>query len=132
MSTPAAAHTATPAATQTATPAATQAASPAAAHTAGQITLRRSTAADATEIVRLATIDSAEVPAGPLLLAEVDGALHAALTLADGSVIADPFVPTAALVELLRTRRRSTGLARDRRGLRRLAPRGPRARETVR
>jgi hypothetical protein len=87
-----------------------------------RITLRRSTADDTAEIARLATIDSAEVPAGPLLLAEVDGQLRAALTVADGYVIADPFVATSALVELLRTRRRSAVPACDRRGLRRLRP----------
>jgi hypothetical protein len=128
MSTPAAAPTATAAAT----PTATAPAAPTATPSASQITLRPSTAADQAEIVRLATIDSAEVPAGPLLLAEVDGELHAALTLADGRVIADPFVPTSALVELLRTRRRTSGPVRDRRSLRRLRPGSPRARETAR
>jgi hypothetical protein len=99
---------------------------------ASQITLRPSTAADQTEIARLATIDSAEVPAGPLLLAEVDGELRAALTVADGRVIADPFQPTSALVELLRTRRRTSGPTPDRHGLRRLRSSGPRARELAR
>jgi hypothetical protein len=121
MSTQAAAHTASHAAP----------AAPAAPATP-QITLRSSTAADAAEITRLATIDSAEVPAGPLLLAEVDGELHAALTLADGRVIADPFVPTTDLVALLQTRRRTALPARDRRRARRLRPQIARARETLR
>jgi hypothetical protein len=110
----------------------TQAAALTAIPVANQITLRRSTMADQAEIARLATIDSASVPAGPLLLAEVDGELHAALTLAEGRVIADPFVPTTALVELLRTRRRTTAPAGDRSRLRRLRSGGPRAQETAR
>src|SRR5437660_12849121 len=40
---------------------------------------------------QLAALDSAEVPAAPLLVAEVDGELHAGLSLWDGSAIADPF-----------------------------------------
>ncbi len=53
---------------------------------------------------RLAALDSADhVPARPLLIAEVDGVLGAALSLADGSSIADPFYRSAPLVGLLRT-----------------------------
>ena len=37
-----------------------------------------------------------------MLLAEIDGELRAALSLSDGSAIADPFFPTADVVELLR------------------------------
>jgi hypothetical protein len=69
-----------------------------------QVTIRPANADDSAALTRLATIDSAPVPSGPLLLAEVDGELHAALALADGRVIADPFVRTSALVELLRER----------------------------
>ncbi|HWH11155.1 MAG TPA: hypothetical protein VG165_08500 [Solirubrobacteraceae bacterium] len=72
-----------------------------------RVTLRPSTVDDSAEITRLATIDSAPVPVGRLLLAEVDGELRAALGVIDGGVIADPFVPTSALVELLRVRSRS-------------------------
>jgi hypothetical protein len=83
------------------------------------VTLRRSTSDDAVEIARLATIDSAPVPAGPLLLAEVDGELRAALGLTDDGLIADPFVPTAGLVELLRVGKRTisgAGRPKPRRG----------------
>jgi hypothetical protein len=41
------------------------------------------------------------VPHGPLLLAFEAGELRAAISLATGAVIADPFAPTARLVELL-------------------------------
>ncbi len=48
---------------------------------------------------------------GPALIAEVDGVARAALDLHDGSVAADPFAPSAQLVELLRLHaRRSHGL----------------------
>lgn len=54
-------------------------------------------------MARLAALDSAPVPPGPLLLAESDGELRAALSLTDGLTIADPFHPTAAIVDLLAT-----------------------------
>jgi hypothetical protein len=67
------------------------------------ITIRPEYGDDHTALARLAALDSAEaIPPAPLLLAEVDGELRAALSLTDGSVIADPFAPTAALLALLR------------------------------
>jgi len=72
-----------------------------------QVTIRRATPADLPEIARLATIDSAPVPGGALLLAEVDGRLRAALAIEGGCVIADPFAPSRALVALLREQRRA-------------------------
>ena len=71
--------------------------------TTATITIRPAYADDRAALSRLATIDSSAVPAKPLLLAEVDDELRAALSLADGSVIADPFFPTLDLLELLRT-----------------------------
>ncbi len=55
-------------------------------------------------LARLAVLDSSEPPAQPMLVAEVDGELRAALSLRDWNVVADPFLPTAALVDLLRAR----------------------------
>lgn len=66
------------------------------------ITIRRSTRADSRRIARLAALDSAETPRGDLLLAEVDGELVAAVT-PDGKAVADPFVPSADVVGLLRS-----------------------------
>jgi hypothetical protein len=67
------------------------------------LTIRPAYADDCVALHRLAALDSAPaVPQGPLLLAERDGELRAALSLADGTVVADPFHPTAALVALLR------------------------------
>jgi hypothetical protein len=67
-----------------------------------QITIRPGYADDHLALVRLAALDSAAVPAQPLLVAEVDGELSAALSLADGVTIANPFRPTADIVALLR------------------------------
>jgi hypothetical protein len=69
------------------------------------IVIRPGYADDNLAISRLASLDSATCgPPEPLLLAEVDGVLRAALSLRDGSSVADPFFPSAGLVELLRTR----------------------------
>jgi hypothetical protein len=64
-------------------------------------TVRRATAVDDVAVARLAALDSADVPSGPLLLAESNGELRAALSLRDGEAIADPFHHTAAIVDLL-------------------------------
>ena len=55
---------------------------------------------------RVAERDSRVLPAGELLIAEVDGELRAALSLTTGDIVADPFQPTADVVALLRTRAR--------------------------
>jgi hypothetical protein len=65
------------------------------------ITIRRATESDEAALTRLAALDSAPVPASPVLLAESNGELRAALSLDHGAAVADPFHPTAAIVELL-------------------------------
>jgi hypothetical protein len=68
-----------------------------------QIMIRPAYADDYGALARLAALDSADgVPPRPLLIAEVDGTLRAALSLRDGSNIADPFFPSAGLLTLLR------------------------------
>jgi hypothetical protein len=67
------------------------------------ITIRPGYADDHAALARLAALDSAPVPAFPLLLAEVDGRLRAAVSQADGAAVGDPFFPTAELIGLLRT-----------------------------
>ena len=52
----------------------------------------------------LAETDSAKPLDGPVLVAVVEGRIWAALALDDERVIADPFLPTAPAVELLRLR----------------------------
>lgn len=71
-----------------------------------EITLRLAKSDDRDRIAHLAALYSAREPRGPLLLAEVDRELHAALTLAGDQELLDPFVPSAALVELLALRAR--------------------------
>lgn len=81
------------------------------------ITIRVAGEHDYARLWRLAALDSADVPAGPLLLALVDGHARAAVSVADGSAIADPFHPSAEIVDLLRVR--AAGLrGRRRRSLR--------------
>jgi hypothetical protein len=70
------------------------------------VTLRLGSPADREPLARLAELDSSTPPTQPVLLAEVDGQLRAALALADGTIVADPFHLTADLIDLLRARAR--------------------------
>lgn len=74
------------------------------------ITIRLASPDDQLALWRLGELDSASVPAGRLLLAEVDGELRAALSLQDGTAIADPFHPTLHILELLRMHARENEL----------------------
>jgi hypothetical protein len=67
-----------------------------------RVSIRASGSEDSATIRRLAALDSAPVPHGSVLLAEVEGRVLAAVSLADGRAIADPFAETQMLVELLR------------------------------
>jgi len=84
-------------------------------------TIRPAYQADAVALERLAQLDSAVLPAAPLLIGELDGRIVAALSLSDGTAIADPFVSTAELVALLRLRSRQA-VERSRRAGLRLTP----------
>ena len=66
--------------------------------------IREATASDGPVLSRLAQLDSSRVPPGRALLAFCDGEARAAISRADGSVVADPFHRTAELVGLLRLR----------------------------
>ncbi|HEY7967722.1 MAG TPA: hypothetical protein VID68_11885 [Solirubrobacteraceae bacterium] len=59
---------------------------------------------DALRLQRLAELDSAAVPVGRLLVAEVGGELWAARQIDGSHTIADPFHPTADLLALLTLR----------------------------
>ena len=72
--------------------------------TTSQISIRIAHQNDYPDLWRVATLDSALVHEGPLLVAEADGDIGAARSLSDGGVIADPFRRTAAAVDLLRLR----------------------------
>lgn len=70
------------------------------------VVLRRATLQDSAEIARLAQLDGARRPEGAVLVAEVEGHIAAALPFDGGRALADPFRPTAHLVELLALRMR--------------------------
>jgi hypothetical protein len=69
---------------------------------------------DAADLARLAALDSAAPLTGEILLAVSGGEVAAAMSLDTGAVIADPFVPTANLIELLRTAARPAPRPRGR------------------
>jgi hypothetical protein len=70
------------------------------------LTVRIGGGDDLPALWRLAELDSAAAPQPPVLIAELGDQPVAALSLEDGSVIADPFTPTIDVVELLRLRAR--------------------------
>jgi hypothetical protein len=78
------------------------------------ITIRFASGGDAAVLRRVAELDSANVPAAPVLLAMVDGDVRAAMSLADGAVVGDPLHSTAETVELLNRRARRAGKTEDR------------------
>jgi hypothetical protein len=93
------------------------------------ITIRRSTTGDGAAIARIAALDSGSAPEGEAMLAFVGAELRAVLPFDGGRPLADPFQPTAELVELLRfsvARERGRGVQRRRFPLGRLSV--PRAR----
>jgi hypothetical protein len=66
------------------------------------VTLRLALPGDEPALIRLAELDSAEPLTYPVIVAESFGRLVAALSVRERRAVADPFEPTAALVELLR------------------------------
>jgi hypothetical protein len=86
------------------------------------LTIRIAYAEDYPALRRLAALDSAErVPSRPVLIAEEGGEPRAALSLADGTSIADPFHPTAEILTLLELRATAAVAPRSGRPRRRLA-----------
>lgn len=68
------------------------------------ITIRFSTDADRNRVLELAELDGRAAPQGEALLAESGDRLVAAVGVSDGVAVADPFVSTRDVVELLRLR----------------------------
>ena len=66
-----------------------------------EILIRNAYPDDSADLERLALIDSHRRLTGRVLVAEVAGEVHAALEVETGASIANPFEPTAHLVELL-------------------------------
>lgn len=81
------------------------------------VTLRPSREDEGRALTRLAQRDSAPPLEGSIVVAERGGRILAALSLADRRAIADPFQPTAELVELLRVRADQLGRRPRGRGL---------------
>ena len=78
------------------------------------VLVRPARSVDAADLVKLAALDSAAPLTGEVLLAVSGGEVAAAMSIDTGAVIADPFVPTAHLVELLRTAGRPAPRRRSR------------------
>jgi hypothetical protein len=70
----------------------------------GSVTLRLASPEDGAALGRLVQLDSAASPTGPMLVAEAQGELVAAVPLNGGRVIANPFRPTAEVIRVLELR----------------------------
>jgi ketosteroid isomerase-like protein len=68
------------------------------------INIRFSTNADRASLAELAELDGHAAPQGEAVLAEVNGRIVAAVGVADGVAVADPFVLTSDTLDLLRLR----------------------------
>jgi hypothetical protein len=75
-----------------------------AAAVAHDVAIRDAEASDVRALIRLSDLDSQTVPAGRVLVAEVDGKVRAALAVETGRIIADPFEETLHVRALLRLR----------------------------
>lgn len=70
------------------------------------VLIRAARGSDDGALVDLAGLDSAPALTGPALVAEVDGRIVAALATDSGARIADPFVSTSSILDLLALRAR--------------------------
>jgi hypothetical protein len=68
------------------------------------ITIRPLQEHDVAAVEQLAELEERRVPPGPLLIAEVEGAVEAAVALEGGETIANPFARSGEAVSLLRLR----------------------------
>jgi hypothetical protein len=69
------------------------------------MTIRAATSADTAAVTRLAASTRRPRPRGPVLLAEHNGEMLAAIAVSSGAVLADPGTPVADVVRSLRRRR---------------------------
>ena len=68
------------------------------------ITIRPLREDDLPAVELLAELEDRPMPPGPLLLAEVEGTVEAAIGLEDGETVANPFSESAGAVSLLQVR----------------------------
>lgn len=69
-----------------------------------EVVIRRTTSVDGPALAALSALDSAPMPLGPALVAEVAGSPLAVLPLDGGRAFGDPFRQTTELVALLELR----------------------------
>lgn len=89
----------------------------AAAVETADVELRLCKAADDDALDRLAALSERPLPFGRLVVALVDGNVVAAMPVAGGHVLRDPFVPTSHLVPLLELRAEQLRVTEPRRPL---------------
>jgi hypothetical protein len=77
------------------------------------VTIRPATRADLPAVASLAELDSARVPRGRVLVAELRGSVVAAISLEGGKLFADPLASTADVVKDLRAKAAEVKLADD-------------------
>src|SRR5437773_2772434 len=92
-------------------------------HCGNRIVIRRAGPADEPAVRNLAALDDHEWLGGPVLLAEVDGSLRAAVSLEGGEAFADPFCDSAEVSALLEVRAAQLGRPEPKRSRLRLRPR---------
>src|SRR5919107_5327951 len=68
------------------------------------VVVRSATDADSDRLRTLAALDDRRLPSGPFLVGELSGETVAALSLATGTVVADPFRRTGDAADMLRLR----------------------------
>ena len=90
--------------------------------TTAPVTIRYGRSADAEALDRLAQLDSHAGLKGEVLVGEVAGEIWAAVSLADYSVVADPFRPSGELAFLLVERARQIRRGHSRRRRRSFRP----------
>lgn len=73
---------------------------------AARLTIRPAQPADSAAIATLSELDERRVPQGSVLVAELDGAIIAAMSLEGGHPVTNPLRPTTDVVELLELRSR--------------------------
>jgi hypothetical protein len=76
-------------------------------------TIRLAANSDLPAIARLAELDSARLPRGRVLIAELRGNVVAAISVESGVLFADPFVSTADVVKVLRAKAAAMEAADD-------------------